>query len=203
MPLGRMVERLMVLDAVLADRTFTWLGTEFDKRSYFRRLLQDRVELHEFPRLTFGTGDTVRHRSFPDKLPIGVQRDRTDHAFVNLVTSPVSIDFRLFMLRHSELLRPLDGWTIRVLVPEPFSKAVRVFGHAAREELATPIAPPRPRGCSGSSGSGNGISRRRPSRPMSASVPPPSPIAPRASAPSSVCGSRRVIRSSGPPNRRP
>ena len=38
--LGRMVERLMVLDAVLADRTFTWLGTEVDKRSYFMRRLQ-------------------------------------------------------------------------------------------------------------------------------------------------------------------
>jgi len=26
-------------------------------------------------------------------------------------------------------------------VPEPFTKAIRMFGHAAREELATPIAP--------------------------------------------------------------
>jgi hypothetical protein len=51
------------------------------------------------------------------------------------------MDFRLFLLRHSELLRPLVGWTIRVLVPAPFTKAIRMFGHAAREELATPIAP--------------------------------------------------------------
>jgi hypothetical protein len=56
MAMGRMVERLMVLDAVLADRTFTWLGTESDKRSYFIRRLQGRVELQEFPRLTFGAG---------------------------------------------------------------------------------------------------------------------------------------------------
>src|SRR5712691_10461675 len=28
--LGRLVARLMVLDAVLADRAFTWLGTEAD-----------------------------------------------------------------------------------------------------------------------------------------------------------------------------
>jgi hypothetical protein len=51
------------------------------------------------------------------------------------------MDFRLFLLRHSELLRPLLCWTIRVLVPAPFTKAIRMFGHAAREELATPIAP--------------------------------------------------------------
>lgn len=139
MPLGKMVERLMVLDAVLADRTFTWLGTEFDKRSYFMRRLQGRVELHEFPRLTFGGDGKVRHRYFPDKMPIGIQSDRTDHVFMYLITSPVPMDFRLFLIRHSELLRPLFGWTIRVLVPPPFAKAIRVFGHAARESLATPI----------------------------------------------------------------
>ena len=33
MSTGRMIERLMVLDAVLDDATFTWLATEFDKRS--------------------------------------------------------------------------------------------------------------------------------------------------------------------------
>ena len=51
------------------------------------------------------------------------------------------MDFRLFLLRHSELLRPLFRWTIRVLVAAPFAHAIRVFGHAAREELATPIVP--------------------------------------------------------------
>lgn len=139
MPLGRMVERLMVLDAVLADRTFTWLGTESDKRSYFMRLLQGRVELRDFPRLTFGADPTARHRYFPDKLPIGIERYREKHVFLYLVTSPVPMDFRLFLLRHAEVLRPLIQWTIRVLVPEPFARAIRLFGHAAREELATPI----------------------------------------------------------------
>jgi hypothetical protein len=142
MPLGRMIERLMVLDTVLADRTVTWLGTEFDKRSYFMRQLQGRVELRAFPRLTFGTGARSTIRYFPDKLPIGIQRDKWDqHVFLYLVTSAVPMDFRLFLLRHAELLRPLPRWTIRVLLPEPFVGAMRRFGHAAREELATPIPP--------------------------------------------------------------
>lgn len=104
MPMGRMIERLMVLDAVLADPTFTWLGTEWDKFSYFVRQLQDRVEYREFPRATYGAGTESRHRYFPDKLPIGIQSDRVDHAFMYLITSPVPMDFRLFLLRHSELL---------------------------------------------------------------------------------------------------
>jgi hypothetical protein len=142
MPLGRMIERLMVLDAVLADRTVTWLGTEFDKRSYFMRQLQGQVQLREFPRLTFGSGARSTIRYFPDKLPIGIQRDKWDeHIFLYLVTSPVPMDFRLFLLRHGELLRFLVRWTIRVLVPEPFARAIRQFGHAAREQIATPISP--------------------------------------------------------------
>jgi hypothetical protein len=141
MALGRMVERLMVLDAVIADRSFTWLGTESDKRNYFMRLLHGRVELHEFPRLTFVGTTGKTHRYFPDKLPIGIEPSRTEYVFVYLITSAVPMDFRLFLLRHAELLRALRRWTIRVLVPSPFAKAVALFGHAAREQLATPVAP--------------------------------------------------------------
>jgi len=73
-------------------------------------------------------------------LPIGIQADRTDHLFVYLITSPVPMDFRVFLLSHSEVLRALYHWTIRVLVPAPFARAIRVFGHGARETLASPIA---------------------------------------------------------------
>ena len=138
MPMGRMIERLMVLDAVIADRTVTWLGTEFDKRSYFMRRLRDpKVKLEEYPRLTFGTGAAAKHRYFPDKLPIGIERE--DHVFVYLVTNATPMEFRLFLLRHAELLRYLHRWTIRVLIPAPFASAIRLFGHAARETLATPL----------------------------------------------------------------
>ncbi len=58
-----------------------------------------------------------------------------------LVTSPVPMDFRLFLLRHAEVLRWLYRWTIRVLVPAPFASAIQLFGHAARETLATPLPP--------------------------------------------------------------
>ena len=51
------------------------------------------------------------------------------------------MEFRLFLLRHAELLRHLYRWTIRVLMPAPFTSAIRLFGHAARETLATPLPP--------------------------------------------------------------
>ena len=93
------------------------------------------------PRLTFGDGATATHRYFPDKLPIGISNRDEDHVFVYLVTSPVPMDFRVFLLRHAEVLRGLYRWTIRVLVPVPFASGIRLFGHAARETLATPLPP--------------------------------------------------------------
>jgi hypothetical protein len=140
MATARMIERLMILDAVLDDRTHTWLGTEADKRMYFMRRLRDAVPLDEFPRLTFGRAPTRTVRHFPDKLPIGVQPNEHDeHVFLYLVTRPDPMDFCVFLVRHGELLRRLYRWTIRVLFPEPFARAIPRFGHAAREQLAVPI----------------------------------------------------------------
>jgi hypothetical protein len=139
MPIGRMVERLMVLDAVLADRSFTWLGTEQDKRAHFLTHLQGRVIEDDFPRITFGSGEASTHRYFPDKLPIGVRPNSDDHVFVYLTTKPMPDDFRVVLQRHAALLGLLRKWTIQVLVPQPLSSAIPRFGQAARDELATPL----------------------------------------------------------------
>ena len=73
---GRMIERVMLLDAVLDDRDFTWLGPSTDKRRHFMRHLEDRLETRDYPHLLFGDGPTKAVRYFPDKLPIGVQPSR-------------------------------------------------------------------------------------------------------------------------------
>jgi hypothetical protein len=140
--LGRLVERLMLLmDAVLADKNYTWLGTEHDKLEYFiGGLLKTALKKDECPRLVFGGGDYHTVRYFPDKLPIGVPRDGgRRHVFMYLVTREVPADFRLFLLRHEELLRAVHEWTIRVLVPRRFRKAAALYRYAARDELATPL----------------------------------------------------------------
>src|SRR5688572_6990037 len=139
MPIGRMVERLMMLDAVLTDRSFTWLGTEQDKRTHFLTHLQERVRENDFPRITFGSGETSTRRYFPDKLPIGIRPYGDDHVFIYLVTKPMPDDFRVFLQRHAALLGLLRRWTIQVLVPQPFATAIPRFGQAARDELATPF----------------------------------------------------------------
>lgn len=114
--LGRFVERLMLLDAVLADRQCGWLGTERDKTNYFAAHLENDIPKDWYPHLTFGEGRAKTTRYFPDKVPIGTPRDGgRRHVFLYLVTREVAAEFRLFLLRHAERLRAVHEWTLRHL----------------------------------------------------------------------------------------
>jgi len=137
----RAVERLMVLDGMLADRTLTWLGAERDKRGYFKARLGDRLRDDEYPRLVFGRAPKVTVRYFPDKLPIGYDADRYQHVFLYPARSPSPADFRVFLLRHQELLNALDFWTIRVVFPRSLTRCMDGFERAAHETLARPLTP--------------------------------------------------------------
>lgn len=138
-PLARAIERLMILDGVLADPTVTWLGAEREKRRHFIGKLGTRVEMHEYPRLVFGTPPKTTVRYFPDKLPIGVSADSRRHVFLYLPTSSTPMEFRLFLLRHAELFHALGYWTIRVLFPKQVWRSPAVFRHAAYDQLAKPL----------------------------------------------------------------
>jgi hypothetical protein len=138
-PMARAIERLMILDGVLADPTVTWLGAEREKRRYFIGKLGTTLEMHEYPRLVFGTPPNTTVRYFPDKLPIGVDADKRRHIFLYLPTSSAPVDFRLFLLRHAELFHALGCWTIRVLFPRLAWLSPGVFRHAAYDQLAKPL----------------------------------------------------------------
>ena len=140
--LGRFVERLMLLDAVLADSHYGWLGTERDKMNYFAASLDSDLPKHWYPHLTFGQGPDKTTRFFPDKLPIGTPRDgRRQHVFLYLVTRDVLAEFRLFLLRHADLLKAVDEWTIRLLVPRRFRKAGALYRYAVRDAFGTRLMP--------------------------------------------------------------
>jgi len=139
--LGRMIERVMLLDAVLDDGEYTWLGPAMDKRRHFVRHLGDRLPLAEYPKSVFGDTAPKAVRYFPDKLPIGVQPSAHPHALIYLVTRPSPMDFRLFLLRHMGLLRALYRWTIRLLIPRPLARARLLYLNAAREHLQKPLEP--------------------------------------------------------------
>jgi hypothetical protein len=134
---ARAVERLMVLDHVLAHRDLRWLAGEREKVEYFTGATELRRD--ELPSLTFGQGTTTTTRYFPDKLPIGVSADRRRHVFLYLVTQDVPLDFRAFLYRHAELLRALADWEIRLLIPRHLSSSTAAYQEAFREELGHPL----------------------------------------------------------------
>jgi hypothetical protein len=140
--LGRFVERLMFLDAVLADKHYGWLGTEQDKLTYFLEFLEKDFPKDWYPHLTFGDGPEKTTRYFPDKLPIGVPcHGGRRHVFLYLVTREVPADFRVFLLRHADVLKAVDEWTIRVLLPRRFRKAAALYRYAVRDAFMMPLTP--------------------------------------------------------------
>ena len=138
--LARAIERLMILDHVIAHGDLTWLGAEQDKVAHFLTTTSLRQE--ELPRLAFGKAADVTIRYFPDKLPIGVSPDKRLHVLLYLLLDPVPHDFRVFLRRHAELLRALPAWSIRLMVPTGIdTEVVAAYQQAFREELATPLHP--------------------------------------------------------------
>jgi len=138
-PIGQAIERLMLLDAVLASPDVSWLATERDKLAHFTLLLRTQLQRDELPHLTFGCGDQVTVRYFPDKLPIGVADGGREHIFTYLVTRAAPVDFRAFLQRHAELLRALPIWTIRLLVPAHYREASDAFVSAWQQEFGRPL----------------------------------------------------------------
>jgi hypothetical protein len=140
--IGRMVERVMILDAVLGDHRRWWLSSEGDKRAFFDQTQQTGLRPEDYPHLAFGAAPRKTIRCFPDKLPIGIEKDDTSRfVFLYPLNRRVPVDFRQFLIRHVELFRCLHHWTIRLLVPRRFRKAVALYKSAVREELWTPLNP--------------------------------------------------------------
>ncbi|MBP7619922.1 MAG: hypothetical protein KA745_03035 [Gemmatimonadales bacterium] len=141
--LGRLIERVILLDAVLADRDLVWLGPSADKVRFFASEHEEgeRLRPDEYPHLCFGEGPTKVTRYFPDKLPIGAKPYGSPHVFLYLVTKPSPADFRAFLIRHTNLLGALHEWTVRLLFPQHLTKAIPAYRDAARDHLAIAVAP--------------------------------------------------------------
>jgi len=139
--IGRMVERVMILDAVLGDRRCWWLSPAEDKRTFFDAR-ETGLRDEEYPHISFGAGRGKIIRCFPDKMPVGLDKQDTGRVvFLYLVTRRIPIDFRQFLIRHQTLFLNLHTWTVRLLVPRRFRKAVALYKAALREQLWTPLDP--------------------------------------------------------------
>ena len=140
--LGRQIARLMVLDAVLADGRYYWLGTERDKVQYFDTALESSPRKETYPQVTYGAGQGATRRFFPHKLPIGVEKDGfRRHVFLYLVTDAVPWPFRQFLFDHAQAFQGCPQWTVRLLMPRRFSTAKAVYRAAFLDQCTRPLDP--------------------------------------------------------------
>jgi hypothetical protein len=110
-----------------------------DKRTFFDGR-ETGLRDEEYPHISFGTRRAKIIRCFPDKVPIGIDKeDTTGFVFLYLVPRRIPIDFRQFLIRHHTLFLNLHTWTVRLLVPRRFRKAVALYKAALREQLWTPL----------------------------------------------------------------
>lgn len=136
--MGAAVERVMLLDAVLACQDMNWLATERDKLAHFTTQLGAGFRRSDLPQLSFGSEPNVTTRYFPDKLPIGLG-GAEDTVFTFLVKRPAPVDLRPFLHRHAELFRALPKWRLRLVIPRHLARCESVYVNAVREELLTPL----------------------------------------------------------------
>jgi hypothetical protein len=134
MPASRVVERLMLLDAVISHPELDWLATATDKVAYFSR--EASSDMSRWPQQTVAGA----RRYFPDHLPIGVSPTRRV-VVVLLATTPVTDDLKAFVLRHAGLLEALSDWTVRLVMPPRVSAVRSSLEAAVRDQLANAESP--------------------------------------------------------------
>lgn len=136
---GSVVERLMLLDAIIAQPDLVWLFTAPDKVAFFTVAASERPP-ERLLAATIGADEKRRVRQFPDALPIGV--DRTGRpVFLFVVNAWDADDLRVFVQRHAELLQGLPGWTVRLALPPHFASVKARFERVVRDELAFQMLP--------------------------------------------------------------
>jgi hypothetical protein len=130
------VERLMLLDAVLASPGLTWLTSEREKASYVTRLSAPVPTEHPDASVAVSPPRTVG--AFRSTFPIGL--DPSGRAvLLYLVTAPWTDEFRTFLQDHAACLRVASSWALRLAFPRPLDRAYGAYQTVVREELETPL----------------------------------------------------------------
>jgi hypothetical protein len=135
---GRVPERLMVLDGVLADAGLQWFVSAAEKVAHFTSLAAPPA-VERLPRATMTAGSNAAV-AFPDKHPVGI--DPTGRAvFLYFVLPSAGDDFRGFLDRHRQLLSGLPSWTIRLIFPRQLAHLYEAYQAVVHEEWESPLHP--------------------------------------------------------------
>jgi hypothetical protein len=133
-PASRVVERLMLLDAVISHPDLEWLATATDKVAYFSSDASSDMS-RWLQQVVAGT-----RRYFPDHLPIGVSPNG-QVVFVFMATGLIRKDLNSFIHRHADLLPTLRAWTVRLVLAPEVARFESLLETAVRNQLANAESP--------------------------------------------------------------
>ncbi len=135
MSAARVVERLTLLDALLASRDVVWLATKEDKQVHVSSLTG--ISSDEPARLTMPERVSRPARGARDEMPIGIDLSGR-WVFVYVVTGDQLDDFHRFLQHHAGVLSALPVWTVRIVFPSHLPWLGEQYEEHARQELAKP-----------------------------------------------------------------
>jgi hypothetical protein len=134
--LGHAIQRLMVLDAIVETPDLVWLGTPEEKAAHLTALAA--INPADLPHVSIGEDDKRTIRYFPDRLPIGIHPEG-GAVLVYVVTDAILDEFRVFLERHSALLRALPAWTLRIVAPPHLPEIGQRAKQVVWNQLLTPL----------------------------------------------------------------
>jgi hypothetical protein len=133
MSASRVVEGLVLLDALLATPSVVWLATEEEKQVHLTGLAG--VTLEAATCLVQPEPGSKTARAARNRMPIGVDLSGR-WVFVYVVTGDQLEDFHWFLQRHAALLAVLPAWTLRLVFSPQMACLAERYDEAARNELA-------------------------------------------------------------------
>lgn len=110
----RALERLMLLDVVLAQPDVVWLATPAEKVAHVSSLTSVTPDL--LPQMASPYGSHEPPRYFPDHAPLGLHPEGR-WVLVCLLTQDPKGELRTCLERYLRLLAVLPCWTLQVAVP--------------------------------------------------------------------------------------
>jgi hypothetical protein len=132
---ARVVENLMLIDALLSSPSVVWLATEEEKEAHLSGLAG--IGLAEAARVTRCDDAPRTIRSARQRMPIGV--DLTGRwVFVYVASGDPLDDLHWLLQQHSGLLAALPAWSVRIVFPPNLASLQNRYEEHVRHELASP-----------------------------------------------------------------
>lgn len=129
------VERLMLLDAVLAVGDVEWLTTAAEKAADLEGLKAKATD--DRPQQSTSEEPRARPSSLSSVLPIAVAAE--GRTLLLYPSEPTKETFRSFLQTHAELLSVAPTWTIRIVFPRPLDHGYDAYQSVVHEELESPL----------------------------------------------------------------